>query len=383
MGYQRIMEPLDFSSVLFNFHDVILLMTAMQCLFCFLLLCITMDRNTKSTLFLALFLFAHALIPINELIMWGAEFKVTVRTMLPSLYFAPAIAYYIDGALLFLCFKALVFKNFSLAKTDLLHLIPLLTYILFIWLAFYSQPEYLRLDMISTESFVYSANYVYMEFFSKLVRVFYAIACYLLVSQYSSLLQDTNSNMEKVHIAWLRALVIGFALVMISETILAGAKIINIFSELSLQQFSNIGLTGYYATFVLVNLLVFTAVRYFGVFEQVNEIIPTKKAKDEQFLQPELASQVDMTIRERKIYMEPDITLDTLAESLSIVPRDLSILVNRHFGVNFYEFINRYRIEEAKRMLMSDEYRSTTITEIYLEVGFNSCLLYTSPSPRD
>ncbi len=331
-----------------------------------------MDRNTKSTLFLALFLFAHALIPINELIMWGAEFKVTVRTMLPSLYFAPAIAYYIDGALLFLCFKALVFKNFSLAKTDLLHLIPLLTYILFIWLAFYSQPEYLRLDMISTESFVYSANYVYMEFFSKLVRVFYAIACYLLVSQYSSLLQDTNSNMEKVHIAWLRALVIGFALVMISETILAGAKIINIFSELSLQQFSNIGLTGYYATFVLVNLLVFTAVRYFGVFEQVNEIIPTKKAKDEQFLQPELASQVDMTIRERKIYMEPDITLDTLAESLSIVPRDLSILVNRHFGVNFYEFINRYRIEEAKRMLMSDEYRSTTITEIYLEVGFNS-----------
>ena len=193
MGYQRIMEPLDLSSVLFNFHDVILLMTAMQCLFCFLLLCITMDRNTKSTLFLALFLFAHALIPINELIMWGAEFKVTVRTMLPSLYFAPAIAYYIDGALLFLCFKALVFKNFSLAKTDLLHLIPLLTYILFIWLAFYSQPEYLRLDMISTESFVYSANYVYMEFFSKLVRVFYAIACYLLVSQYSSLLQDTNS----------------------------------------------------------------------------------------------------------------------------------------------------------------------------------------------
>ena len=372
MGYQHIMEPLDFSSVLFNFHDVILLMTAMQCLFCFLLLCITMDRNTKSTLFLALFLFAHALIPINELIMWGAEFKVTVRNMLPSLYFAPAIAYYIDGALLFLCFKALVFKNFSLAKTDLLHLIPLLTYILFIWLAFYSQPEYLRLDMISSESFVYSANYVYMEFFSKLVRVFYAIACYLLVSQYSSLLQDTNSNMEKVHIAWLRALVIGFALVMISETILAGAKIINIFSELSLQQFSNIGLTGYYATFVLVNLLVFTAVRYFAVFEQVNEVIPTKKANDEQFLQPELASQVDMAIRERKIYMEPDITLDTLAESLSIVPRDLSTLVNRHFGVNFYEFINRYRIEEAKRMLMSDEYRSTTITEIYLEVGFNS-----------
>ncbi len=223
------MESFEFSSVLFNFHDVILLMTAMQCLFCFLLLCITSDRNVKSTLFLALFLLAHALIPMNELMMWGAEFKVTVRNLFPTLYFVPAIAYYVDGALLFLCFKSLAFRDFSLTKIDLLHLLPLLTYASFIWMTFYSQPEAQRLDMINSESFVYSASYVYMEFFSKLVRVFYAVACFVLISRYSSLLQDTNSNMEKVHIAWLRALVIGFALVMISETILAGAKIINIF----------------------------------------------------------------------------------------------------------------------------------------------------------
>jgi AraC-like DNA-binding protein len=366
------MESFEFSSVLFNFHDVILLMTAMQCLFCFLLLCITSDRNVKSTLFLALFLLAHALIPMNELMMWGAEFKVTVRNLFPTLYFVPAIAFYVDGALLFLCFKSLAFRDFSLTKIDLLHLLPLLTYASFIWMTFYSQPEAQRLDMINSESFVYSASYVYMEFFSKLVRVFYAVACFVLISRYSSLLQDTNSNMEKIHISWLRALVIGFSVVMISETVLAGAKIINIFSELSLQQFSHIGLTGYYFTFILVNLLVFTAVRYFGVFEQVNEVTTAKKAKSGQFLQPELAAKIDSAIRHDKIYMEPDITLDTLAESLTIMPRDLSTLINRHFGVNFYEFINRYRIEEAKRMLTAEDYKATTITDIYLEVGFNS-----------
>ena len=366
------MESFEFSSVLFNFHDVILLMTAMQCLFCFLLLCITSDRKVKSTLFLALFLLAHALIPMNELMMWGAEFKVTVRNLFPTLYFVPAIAYYVDGALLFLCFKSLAFRDFSLTKIDLLHLLPLLTYASFIWMTFYSQPEAQRLDMINSESFVYSASYVYMEFFSKLVRVFYAVACFVLISRYSSLLQDTNSNMEKIHISWLRALVIGFSVVMISETVLAGAKIINIFSELSLQQFSHIGLTGYYFTFILVNLLVFTAVRYFGVFEQVNEVTTAKKAKSGQFLQPELAAKIDSAIRHDKIYMEPDITLDTLAESLTIMPRDLSTLINRHFGVNFYEFINRYRIEEAKRMLTAEDYKATTITDIYLEVGFNS-----------
>ena len=366
------MESLQFSSVLFNFHDVILLMTAMQCLFCFLLLCLTIDRNKRSTLFLALFLFAHALIPINELVMWGAEFKMTARDLFPSLYFFPMVAYYIDGALLYLCFKALVFKDFSLTKIDVFHFIPLMAYITFIGLVFYSKPQEIRLEMINSESFVYSASYVYMEFLSKLIRVFYAIACFSLISRYSSRLQDTNSNMEKVHLSWLRALVIGFLLVMVSEAILVAAKIINIYTNFSFSLFVNIGLTGYYITFALVNLLVFTAVRYFGAFEQVNEIKITKKVRDERFFQPELALSVDDAIRGGQIYMDPDITLDKLAESLKILPRDLSSLINRHFGINFYEFINRYRIEEAKRMLTSEEYKATTITDIYLKVGFNS-----------
>ena len=366
------MESLQFSSVLFNFHDVILLMTAMQCLFCFLLLCLTIDRNKRSTLFLALFLLAHALIPINELVMWGAEFKMTARDLFPSLYFFPMVAYYIDGALLYLCFKALVFKDFSLTKIDLFHFIPLMAYITFIGLVFYSKPQDIRLEMINSESFVYSASYVYMEFLSKLIRVFYAIACFSLISRYSSRLQDTNSNMEKVHLSWLRALVIGFLLVMVSEAILVAAKIINIYTNFSFSLLVNIGLTGYYITFALVNLLVFTAVRYFGAFEQVNEIKITKKVRDERFFQPELALSVDDAIRGGQIYMDPDITLDKLAESLKISPRDLSSLINRHFGINFYEFINRYRIEEAKRMLTSEEYKATTITDIYLKVGFNS-----------
>ncbi len=368
------MGTLEFDRVLFNFHDVILLMTAMQCLFCFLLLSVTAFRNNKSILFLALFLFAHALIPINELMMWGADFKFIAREKFPSLYFVPAIAYYIDGALLFLCFKSLVFKDFSLSKFDLLHLIPLLVYAIFIWSTFYSQTQEQRLGMINSETFVYSANYVYMEFFSKWVRVFYGIGCYVLISRYSSLLQNTNSNMEKVHISWLRALVIGFLMVMVSETLLISAKISNVFTDFSFAQaqLSNIGLTGYYITFALVNLLVFTAVRYFGAFEQVSEPVVSQKTSEEEFLQPELAAQVDKGIRKEKVYMEPDITLDSLAESLNIMPRDLSTLINRHFGINYYEFINRYRIEEAKRMLTSTDYINTTITDIYLQVGFNS-----------
>ena len=349
-------------------------MTAMQCLFCFLLLSATAYRKNKSTVFLALFLLAHALIPINELMMWGAEFKFIARESATSFYFVPATAYYVDGALLFLCFKSLVFRDFSLSKFDLLHLMPLLIYVIFICTTFYSQPQVQRLEMINSENFVYSASFVSMEFFSKWIRVFYGISCYVLISRYSYQLQNTHSNMDKIHISWLRALVIGFVMVMILETLLISAKITNVFAYFSvpLAQLSNIGLTGYYITFALVNLLVFTAVRYFGAFEQVNEPQINKKINDAEFLQPEMATQVDEGIRQGKIYMQPDITLDTLAESLDIKPRDLSTLINRHFGINYYEFINRYRIEEAKRMLISVDYKHSTITDIYLEVGFNS-----------
>ncbi|WP_291614076.1 AraC family transcriptional regulator [Colwellia sp.] len=52
------------------------------------------------------------------------------------------------------------------------------------------------------------------------------------------------------------------------------------------------------------------------------------------------------------------------------------MLINRHFGINFYEFINKYRIEEAKKMLVDPEYKNTTITDIYLAVGFNSKLVF-------
>ena len=366
------MKPFEFQTVIFNYHDVILLMTAMQCLFFGALLYFTNTQRIKSTLFLSAFLLAHALIPANELMMWGAEFKYQVRQEWPSLYFIPEIAYYLDGVLLFLCIKSLVFKDFLLKKLDLVHLLPLLAFIIFMISMFYSHPYEQRLQMIFNESFVYSAGYVTMEFLVKLVRVFYAIACFVLIYKYKSKLKDNYSTIEKVHINWLNGLILGFMLVMFSEAILVASKVINLFAPLGTDVFMYIGLTGNYTSFVLVNLLVFTAIRYFLIFEQVTDEDLAKKPIDDQFINPEMAAEVDAVMLKSKAYMEPDITLDKLAESLSIIPRDLSMLINRHFGINFYEFINKYRIEEAKKMLVDPEHKETTITDIYLAVGFNS-----------
>jgi len=362
------MNGLAFDSVLFNFHDLILLMTSLQCLLFALLLWLTNTHQIKSTFFLAAFLFAHSLIPINELMMWGAEFKVYARQQWSSLYFVPSIAYYLDGPLLFLCIKSLVFRDFILKRVDLLHLLPLAIYCLFIALTFYSYPLTIRIEMLNSESFVYSTRFITVEFFSKWVRAVYAIACFILINRYGMRLQDKHANMQKAHISWLRALVVGFMIVMSLEIILLSAKIISLEHAI----YPKIGLTGYYTTFLLVNLLVFTAIRFFSMFEQINEEEVTKKVADDYLVDPQEAAKIDERLKRDQLYMDPDITLDSLAETLEVMPRDLSMIINRHFGANFYTFINSYRIGEAKKMLKDPAKRDTTITDIYLAVGFNS-----------
>lgn len=365
------------SLVVFNFHDVVLWMTALQCL---LFACLLLATNTKrhlSMIFLAAFLVAHALIPLHEMILWGLEFKLLVRNNLPEVYFLGAAAYYVDGALLLLCIKSLVFKDFQLKRSDLLHLLPLLAFVTFMVVTFYSKSHSERLHLINSETFVYGAGYTFMELFSKVVRFSYCFLCLQLVFKYKHLLKSTHSNVEKVDITWIRMLVIGFMIVMGFEAILAFSKTLYLFRPYHMDFFQKMGLTCYYSMFILVNLLVFTGIRYFSSFEPVKEEADkpkdgTKRKAADHLLNPELAQQIETAMRETQSYKLPDITLEHLATELSVPPRDLSMIINRHFGVNFYEFVNRYRIEEAKSLLSDPAHAATTITDIYLTVGFNS-----------
>ena len=61
-----------------------------------------------------------------------------------------------------------------------------------------------------------------------------------------------------------------------------------------------------------------------------------------------------------------------LAGKISISPRYLSDLINRSFNQNFFDFINTYRIEEAKKMLTHDTGGRRTVLEVLYDSGFNS-----------
>ena len=92
-------------------------------------------------------------------------------------------------------------------------------------------------------------------------------------------------------------------------------------------------------------------------------------------LDPEKADRslkkLSYVLEVEKVFKDEDLSLQSLAEKLSISPRELSRLINERLDVNYANFINRYRIEEAKNLLFAGG-NDHSILEIAYEVGFNS-----------
>lgn len=71
-----------------------------------------------------------------------------------------------------------------------------------------------------------------------------------------------------------------------------------------------------------------------------------------------------------RIYQQFDLKLDDVAAMLLITPHQLSEFVNDYMKMNFSSYINQYRVEDAKRLLVHHLEQSTL--SIGFEVGFGS-----------
>lgn len=69
-------------------------------------------------------------------------------------------------------------------------------------------------------------------------------------------------------------------------------------------------------------------------------------------------------------YLNPDLTLAALADQVAMTPREVSELLNQSLGVHFFDFINGYRIDQARDLLVNEPRQS--ILDILLASGFNS-----------
>jgi AraC-like DNA-binding protein len=80
-----------------------------------------------------------------------------------------------------------------------------------------------------------------------------------------------------------------------------------------------------------------------------------------------LAQQLEQTLVARQLFLDPDLTLQTLARKTGIPARQISRSINRTHECNVSQWINGFRIQHAQRLLLQSD---APITEIMLEAGF-------------
>lgn len=86
----------------------------------------------------------------------------------------------------------------------------------------------------------------------------------------------------------------------------------------------------------------------------------------------EIMTTLTTIIVKDRVYINPEFRLNDMAKSSNISAHKVSQVINRIEGISFSDLINKYRIDEAKKMLVSEKYKSLTILAIAQEVGFNS-----------
>ena len=92
--------------------------------------------------------------------------------------------------------------------------------------------------------------------------------------------------------------------------------------------------------------------------------------KIESFEAETLLGKIEELMQEEKLYRDPNLSLSRLAKKLRISPHRLSQLLNDNLQKRFTQFINEYRIEEAKALLRSDNHLKMEV--VAEECGFNS-----------
>jgi AraC-like DNA-binding protein len=265
---------------------------------------------------------------------------------------------------------SIIRPNFSFSGKHRWHLVPLVVYFIFLVVAFYGQNYSLKWQIIDRYLFDLDWQFVTMDTLIKSSRFVYLMMSIYLINKYREQLKESRSNIENIDLTWLKILVLGFTAVTLVGVILSLSKVINLFQPVDINLQIFLGLTTYYADLILVCFLLFFSAANISSVEKVKD--QSKNSYDDYQADDEYVSRILKFMDDEKPYLKSNITLDALSEFIDVPARELTAILNGHFKMNFYEFINNYRIKEAKEILAADSNQEKTISDIFLAVGFNS-----------
>ncbi|OHD07128.1 MAG: hypothetical protein A2Y34_17380 [Spirochaetes bacterium GWC1_27_15] len=324
-------------------------------------------KNKKANIILAI-LFLIITISISYGIIYFTKlykyFPHLIRISQPfQLLIAPMFYFYV---------KFLTIQNYSFKKFDFLHFLPFIAFVI-ILIPFYLQDGMTKIKFI--ETIYHDGNKILLPIIIWIIvlcySVFYIVLIKNILKDYKKQIVNNFSNIKSINLNWLNYAINIFLIMNICFFIIGLLKLMifqNFNWEKIIPLIATVGIFSLtYKAFILPEI-------YTNIEDDNKDINEQKYNKS--LLKTENieynAKKILEYIEKEKPYLDPDLSLVSLSEQINISRNDLSQIINTYFNKNFYDFINSYRIEEFKRILLNPENDKFTILSLAFESGFNS-----------
>ena len=188
-----------------------------------------------------------------------------------------------------------------------------------------------------------------------------------LVLRYNKRVANFYSNLESKTIFWVKYLLysyvatstVSIAVNLIGRNYFADSMILLLIPSLIFSTLLFfIGLLGYMQNHTVVDLV---------KDEGVQPLIDQKKFNSDQ-----LQNKLLKLFENEKAYRKPELKITEVSQILGTNRSYVSALINNKFFCSFNEFVNKYRIAEAKRMIKEDSIENYSLNYIAEAVGFGS-----------
>lgn len=269
---------------------------------------------------------------------------------------------FLAGPLLFLYIRTLTSRARKLEPKDFLH------FILFALCAIFLLPYYFqsRLGKIKVLSWEYIGDFGQWYYIRSALFItqflVYLVLIIIMIIRYSRGVKDRTSVRDKAILFEIRFFVFASSVLWVAIILrLAFQSIPNLLVPLGAS--------------ILIYAMGYLRMRRPELADSEDEP-PAAKKYEKSRLPPERAerylNKLLQLMEKERPFIDGDLTIQKLAAKLSIPAPHLSQTINERLGKSFPDFINSYRIEEAKKKLLDPACKHLSVLGIAEDVGFSS-----------
>ncbi len=206
--------------------------------------------------------------------------------------------------------------------------------------------------------------------------LFYSVKSYIKVKQHQKQIKLFSSSITEIDLKWLEYIIL---IMIFISLVIAFFNIVYFGTPLNLY----INLT----MLATIFFIAYNSLKQKEIFpvnkKHRKEVItintqeesekPSAKRKiltDEELV--DYKTKLNELVKQKQLFLDQDINLASLAEQMELTTHQLSYIINNGFNQNFFQFINHYRIEKAKVLLLDKSSDKLSILGIAFESGFSS-----------